>query len=122
MRPMQAPSMVLPSSTVFPARRAFFDLPSGSSSQKDGSMVISGSTRVIREDFPQLVKSVIATSWPPVVEDKNCDLPVTIGGEGYSGAQCTGTFLMAPPLPAAPHTTGGEDYSRPPGFYTPAGA
>lgn len=98
-----------------------FDLPSGSSSQKDGSIVISGSTTVIREDFPQLVKSVIATYWPPVVQDRNCEVPATIGGEGYSGAQCTGTFLMTPPLPEAPHAAGGEDSPGPPGFNTVVG-
>jgi hypothetical protein len=40
---------------------------------------------VVREDFPQLLKAVIATYWPPVVQDKNCEMPVSVG-EGYSGS------------------------------------
>lgn len=107
--PVYGPPMIhrIPHEATF-----VFDVPK----EKDGSVVISGSTKVVREDFPQLVKSVIATYFPPVVQDKNCDVPVTIGGEGYSGAQCTGTFLMAPPLPEAPHAAGGEDYPGPAGF------
>src|SRR5215469_3444126 len=79
------------------------------------AVLVSGSTRVIREDFPQLLKAVIATYWPPVVQDKNCEMPV-MAGEGYSGSQCTGTFLEAPPLPEAPRASSGEDYPGPPGF------
>ena len=111
--PVYGPPMIhrIPHEATF-----VFDIPKGGSGPKDGSIAISGSTKVVREDFPQLLKSVVATYWPPVVQDKNCDVPVTIGGEGYSGAQCTGTFLMAPPLPEAPHAAGGEDYPGPPGF------
>lgn len=116
--PVYGPPMIhrIPREATF-----VFDSPSGSSSQKDESILISGSTKVIGEDFPQLVKSVIATYWPPVVQDKNCEVPVSIGGEGYSGSQCTGTFLMASPLPEAPHATGGEDYPGPPGFNAAVG-
>jgi hypothetical protein len=106
--PVYGPPMIhrIPREATF-----VFDVPK----EKDGSITISGSTKVVREDFPQLLKSVIATYWPPVVQDRNCEMPVTIG-EGYSGAQCTGTFLMAPPLPEAPHAAGGEDYPGPAGF------
>jgi len=93
-----------------------FDSPIASSGdQKDGAILVSGSTKVIREDFPQLLKTVIATYWPPVVQDKNCEMPV-MAGEGYSGSQCTGTFLEALPLPEAPRASSGEDYPGPPGF------
>lgn len=114
--PVYGPPMIhrIPHEATF-----VFDLPNASS-QKDG-LLMSGSTRVVEEDFPQLVKSVIATYWPPVVQDKNCEVPVSIGGEGYSGSQCTGTFLMSPPLPEAPHAAGGEDYPGPPGFNTLVG-
>ena len=57
-----------------------FDSPIASSGgQKDGAILVSGSTKVIREDFPQLLKAVIATYWPPVVQDKNCEMPVMVG-------------------------------------------
>jgi len=91
-----------------------FDFPN-TSGGGDGTILATGSTKMVREDFPQLLKAVIATYWPPVVQDRNCEIPVNMG-EGYSGSQCTGTFLMAPPLPEAPHATGGEDYPGPPGF------
>jgi polyisoprenoid-binding protein YceI len=74
----------------------------------------SGSTKVIREDFPQLLKAVIGTYWPPVVQDKNCQVPAA--SEAYSGAECTGTFLMTPTLPEAPHAANQEDYPGPANF------
>jgi polyisoprenoid-binding protein YceI len=82
---------------------------------EDPEPLAAGSTRVASEDFPQVVKSVIATYWPPVIQDKNCDMPVSVG-EGYSGSQCTGTFLQAKPLPQQGRTTVGEDYPGPAGF------
>jgi hypothetical protein len=59
--------------------------PPAAMTQKDGSILVSGSSKVVREDFPQLLKAVIATYWPPVVQDKNCEMPVSVG-EGYSGS------------------------------------
>jgi polyisoprenoid-binding protein YceI len=79
-----------------------------------GAFQTSGSTKVIREDFPQLLKAVLGTYWPPVVEDKNCKVPAA--GEAYSGAECTGTFLMPPTLPEAPHAANQEDYPGPANF------
>jgi polyisoprenoid-binding protein YceI len=73
-----------------------------------GAFQTSGNTKVVREDFPQLLKAVIGTYWPPVVQDKNCQVPAA--SEAYSGAQCTGTFLMTPALPEAPHAANQEDY------------
>jgi polyisoprenoid-binding protein YceI len=86
-----------------------FDRPTASG----GAFQTSGSTKVVREDFPQLVKAVVGTYWPPVVQDKNCRVPAA--SEAYSGTQCTGTFLMTPPLPEAPSTVG-EDYPGSSGF------
>ncbi len=76
---------------------------------KEGEILAAGSTRMFSEDFPQLVKTVVSTYWPPVVQDKNCENTYSGGGEGYTGPQCTGTLLMAPGLPAAPHAANAED-------------
>jgi polyisoprenoid-binding protein YceI len=85
-----------------------FDSPAaGESARKDGGIQLSGSTKVIREDFPQLVKTVVSTYWPLVVQDKNCQTPDA--SEAYSGSQCTGTFLETPGMPAEPHAANGED-------------
>jgi polyisoprenoid-binding protein YceI len=87
-----------------------FDLaPAKGNGGKDGEIVAAGSTRTFREDFPQLVKTVVSTYWPPVVQDKKCQNPDFGGGQAYSGPQCTGTLIEAPGLPAAPHAAGGQD-------------
>ena len=77
------------------------------SGQKDGGIEESISAKVFREDFPQMVKTVVSTYWPPVVQDKKCYVPSP--SEAYSGAKCTGTFVESPSLPEAPHAGGGED-------------
>jgi polyisoprenoid-binding protein YceI len=92
-----------------------FDTPTAAS----GALQTSGSTKVIQEDFPQLLKAVIGTYWPPVVQDENCQVPAA--SEVYSGAQCTGTFLETPPLPEAPRATNEEDYPGPANFNSVAG-
>jgi len=84
-----------------------------------GTLQISGSTRVVREDFPQLLKTVLATYWPPVVQDRNCMVPSP--SEAYSGAQCAGMFLMAQRLPDAPQAGNGEDYPGPANFNSVVG-
>jgi polyisoprenoid-binding protein YceI len=86
-----------------------FDIPAADGKgQNDGGIVLSGSTRMFREDYPQLVKAVVGTYWPPVVQDKNCEAPSGVG-ESYSGSQCAGTLLMAAALPEAPSASRGED-------------
>lgn len=90
-----------------------FDVPSASGAAGKGGLRTSGSTSVVREDFPQLAKTVLATYWPPLVLDRNCRTPAAT--EGYSGAECTGTFLMTPPLPHSPRAAG-EDYPGPSDF------
>jgi hypothetical protein len=62
---------------------------------------------MFREDFPQLVRTVVSTYWPPVVQDENCQVPDA--NEAYSGSQCTGTYLATDGLPAAPHAANAED-------------
>jgi polyisoprenoid-binding protein YceI len=89
-----------------------FDLPvGGGKGQKGGGVGASGSTKVFEEDFPQLVKAVLSTYWPPVVQDKDCQ--TTAPSEAYSGPMCKGTFLEAPGLPVSPETRPGEDYPAP---------
>jgi len=86
-----------------------FDSVSPDENGKDaGAVRGSASTRVFREDFPQLLKAVTATYWPPVVQDKNCQPPASVG-EDYHGGACTGTMLMAASLPEAPHAGNAED-------------
>jgi polyisoprenoid-binding protein YceI len=92
-----------------------FDLGGGNGNgQKDGGMQASGSTRVFREDFPQLVRAVVNTYWPPVVQDENCQTPAV--SEAYRGSQCTGTLLEAPGFPEGPHAANAEDLPGPPNF------
>lgn len=89
-----------------------FDVPAAFNGQS-GELVSSGSTKVVREDFPQLVRAVINTYWPPVVQDENCTQPSTVG-EDYSGPKCTGTFLETKGLPEEPRDAGvGEDFPAP---------
>jgi hypothetical protein len=92
-----------------------FDFPAGGSGQKDGGIQVSGSSTVAREDFPQLLKAVIATYWPPVVQDENCQLPVGVGS-AYGGAQCTGSYVKTPLPPEAPCAANGEDCPGPSDF------
>jgi polyisoprenoid-binding protein YceI len=88
--------------------------------QKDGGILMSGSTSMFREDFPQLVQAAVSTHWPVVVQDESCKAPVAVG-EDYQGPQCTGVFLEAPPLPQVPKATTGEDYPAASNFNTVVG-
>jgi len=86
-----------------------FDFPaSDGKGQRDGEFLASGSTSMVREDFPQLVRAAVNTYWPPVVQDKNCPAPAN-AGEDYHGSQCSGTFLEAPALPEPPRAANAED-------------
>ena len=92
-----------------------FDFPAAAgNAQKESSIKASGSTSLFREDFPQLVRTVVSTYWPPVVQDENCQVPDA--SEGYSGSQCTGTYMATPALPEAPHATNAEDLPGPQNF------
>jgi len=90
-----------------------FDVPAAAGPRNGGDLQTSGTTSVFREDFPQLVKTVVATYWPPVIQDANCR--ASTASEAYAGAQCTGTFMMAPALPEAPGFAS-ESYTGPAGF------
>jgi polyisoprenoid-binding protein YceI len=92
-----------------------FDFPaSGTKRKKDGGIEVSTSAKVLDEDFPQLVKVVVHTFWPTLVQDEICQ--PSGEGEAYSGPKCTGTFLEAPGLPQSPDTHIGEDYPGPQNF------
>jgi polyisoprenoid-binding protein YceI len=88
-----------------------FNLPSSAAPGQKGGIVASGSTKVFAEDFPQLVKAVVTTFWPPMVQDEKCTTPAA--SEAYSGLKCTGRTLEGPGLPVAPGTAPGEDYPAP---------
>jgi polyisoprenoid-binding protein YceI len=96
-----------------------FDLPADGKGQKDGGIEASASTRVFREEFSQLLKAVLSTYWPPLVQDEKCQVPEP--SEAYSGAKCTGTFLQGPSLPEDPGTHIGEDYPGPQNFNAQVG-
>jgi polyisoprenoid-binding protein YceI len=88
-----------------------------------GEVSFSGSAGVNREDFPQLVSSVLSTYWPPVVQDKKCEMPSGTGDEGYDGAKCTGTLIgEGSSVPEAPSGVNGrEDYPGPSNFNSVVG-
>ena len=92
-----------------------FDLgDANGNGQKEGDIEASGSTSMFREDFPQLVKTVVNTYWPFVVQEEHCQNPDA--SEAYSGIQCTGTYLQTAGLPEAPHEGGGEGVGAPQNF------
>ena len=70
-----------------PATFLFLIPPTG-----DGEILLKGTAHVSREDFPQLVTSVLSTYWPPVVEDKKCEVG-SGGAEDYAGTSCTGKLV-----------------------------
>jgi polyisoprenoid-binding protein YceI len=58
-----------------------------------GTLLFSGTTSAVREDFPQLLDALTLDDWPTaLVNDKKCEAPSTIG-EDYSGMKCTGTEI-----------------------------
>ncbi len=82
-------------------------------SPADGNGVMEATTSTIigRENFPQLVKAVVGATWPPVVQDEDCQNPPG-ASEAYRGFKCTGTFMEAPGLPPPPGSlVTAEDYS-----------
>ena len=92
-----------------------FDFPAAAgNAQKEKVIKGSGSTSLFREDFPQLVRTVVSTYWPPVVQDESCQVPAA--SEAYTGSQCTGAYLATPTLPEAPHATNAEDLPGQPNF------
>lgn len=89
-----------------------FDLPDDKG-QQSGVLKMSGSTAMTRQAFPQIVRAVVNTYWPPLVQDANCKQPANLGGEDYRGGMCSGRVLQAPALPEGPYAGGREDYPGP---------
>jgi len=62
---------------------------------RDGTMLFSSTTSVIREDFPLLLDALMLDDWPTVlVNDEKCEAPPTVG-EDYSSGKCSGTEIAA---------------------------
>ena len=81
--------------------------------QKKGVLEIVGSARVDHEEFPELLSAIKETNWPPVVQNKDCHMPSTVGKD-YSGATCTGTVDAATRDNNCDMlVSAGEDYSGP---------
>jgi len=89
-----------------------FDIKPSDAKVPQGGARMAGSTSMTREGFPQLLKAVVNTYWPPLVQDANCQ-PLGTVSEDYRGAQCTGTVLQPPALPQGPYAGGREDYPGP---------
>ncbi len=99
------------------SRDATFVFHAPKAGEANDVFLLKGSTNVIREDFPQLVNSVLDTYWPPVVEDKKCEASSSTVSEDYAGAQCTGKLVDdGSALPQAPTGASQEDYPGPSNF------
>ena len=71
------------------------------------------SARVEREEFSKVLGAIKGTSWPLVVENKDCHMPSTVGEE-YTAASFTGTAIAANrDNNCDVSTSAGEDYSGP---------
>jgi polyisoprenoid-binding protein YceI len=75
---------------------------------------LTGSARIVHEDFPEVVSAIQATNWPTVVKDEKCQAPSIIGDD-YHGAVCTGTVIAAIHNHNCqePNSPGGEGYTGP---------
>ena len=98
--------------TVSKQATFIFDLPRDSKTQP-GSLVMGGSTQMTREMFPQMLRAVVNTYWPPLVQDANCQPAANPGGEDYRGGMCSGKVLQPPALPQGPYSGAREDYPGP---------
>lgn len=90
-----------------------FDAPSADTKGTTANAArMTGTTAMTRENFPQLLKAVVNTYWPPLVQDAKCE-PGSGNSEDYRGGQCTGTVLQPPALPQGPYAGAREDYPGP---------
>jgi hypothetical protein len=66
------------------------------------TMRFSGTSTVVREDFPQLLDAITTDAWPSqLINDEKCTSPSTIG-EDYHGAECTGAVIASVQNAVAP--------------------
>jgi polyisoprenoid-binding protein YceI len=93
-----------------------FDLPADGKDVKSGELVLSGKTAMFREDYPQLMRAVVSTYWPPVVQDEVCQPPANPGSADFDGSHCSGKVLSAPGLPDEPSAANGQDVGVDQGF------
>jgi polyisoprenoid-binding protein YceI len=96
-----------------------FDFQTAGGNEQRESWMTSGSMNMLREDFPQLLRTVVSTYWPPVIEDEVCK---STDDEVYDGSRCTGIFMEAPGFPEAPHAARGEDIGVPQHFSAVVGS
>jgi len=62
---------------------------------QSGVMRFSGTSTVVREDFPSLLDAITTDVWPSeLINDEKCENPSTIG-EDYHGPDCTGTVIAS---------------------------
>lgn len=115
--PVYGPPMV---HTVSRQATFVFDLTPADAKGAQSAAMMAGSTAMTREQFPQLLKAVVNTYWPPLVQDENCQTPANVG-EDYRGAMCTGTVLHSPALPEGPYTAAREDFAAQPDYNSVSG-
>jgi polyisoprenoid-binding protein YceI len=89
-----------------------------SEAAENADPIVSASTVIDREDFPNLYTAVVDGNWPAFGQGGNCVTPSTTG-EDYSGTVCTGTLVDANRQPEVSNTVG-EDYPGP-AIYHPLG-
>jgi len=100
--------------TFLPFETGFARVKSGGgvflqTSQPSQSLVLTATTIVNREAFPELLASVVTSAWPALVDQQDCLLPTSVG-EDFSGPVCSGTNPGSI-ASVAQTTQNGEDYS-----------
>jgi hypothetical protein len=79
-------------------------------SGRNQPMAISGSFRVMPENFPRLPSAITHTNWPIAVDDEPCQVFSNLP-DGYFGHPCLGTRFSAV-SPAVPPAGPGDDDHR----------
>ena len=85
-------------------REVVFVLPAVESSGEKAE--ITAEATLALENFPELFAAARQTSWQPLVQNENCEMPKA--GEDYRGAICTGRLIEPAYQTAAIRI--GEDY------------
>lgn len=93
--------------------------PDSSNGREAKTKIVTASSIVSGEDFPDLLEAVLDTNWPVVIQDETSDTPATVS-EDYSGASVSGTYIAKQDRPSVSQPTIGEDYPRVEAFTGPA--
>ena len=81
-------------------------------------ILVTATTTVNGERFPELEHSIVSTAWPLGINDEDCSAPTSVG-EDFSGPVCS--FTNVPSVAPQPEPTQfGEDYAGA-SFVPPAG-